>query len=209
MRKAFNFFRSYYETASELSDKDRLAFYDALILEQFTGQKTNLKGMAKFAYISQSHSISSQIEGYNQRLKRKDIETNEQPIVPIYLSETAPDLGGNLGAATGGSAQEKEKGEEKVEYTIYSFESFWDDYGKKIDTAKCKDKYSKLSESDREKIKNNLPNYLATTNDVKFRKNPLTYLNGKCWLDEVKEPVKEETEREYNLRLWKEKRGMI
>lgn len=201
MRKAFNFFRSYYETASELSDKDRLAFYDALILEQFTGQKTNLKGMAKFAYISQSHSISSQIEGYNQRLKRKDIETNEQPIVPIYLSETGP--------ATGCAAQEKEKVEEKVEYTIYTFESFWDDYGKKIDTAKCKDKYSKLSESDREKIKNTLPNYLATTTDIKFRKNPLTYLNGKCWLDELKEPVKEETEREYNLRLWKEKRGMI
>jgi len=51
MRKAFNFFRSYYEIASELSDKDRLAFYDALMLEQFTGQKTELKGLAKFAYL--------------------------------------------------------------------------------------------------------------------------------------------------------------
>ena len=94
-------------------------------------------------------------------------------------------------------------------YTIYSFDSFWNEYGKKIDTAKCKEKYSKLSETDREKIKNTLPSYLANTTDIKFRKNPLTYLNGKCWLDEVKEPVKEETEREYNLRLWKEKRGMV
>lgn len=131
MRKAFNFFRSYYETASELSDKDRLAFYDALILEQFTGQKTNLKGMAKFAYISQSHSISSQIEGYNQRLKRKDIETKEEPIVPIYLSETAPELGANLGAAVGGEAQEKgkekeqEKEEEKLEVGIQYIQSLF------------------------------------------------------------------------------------
>jgi len=32
-RKAFNFFASYYEVAKELDDKNRLAFYDALILE--------------------------------------------------------------------------------------------------------------------------------------------------------------------------------
>jgi hypothetical protein len=204
MRKAFNFFRSYYETASELSDKDRLAFYDALILEQFTGQKTNLKGMAKFAYISQSHSISSQIEGYNQRLKRTDIKTDNEPLLRTALSEADPDAGAEIGA----EAQEKEKGEEKVEYTIYSFTDFWDDYAKKIDTKKCEDKYSKLSEDDRAKIKLNISKYIASTPDIKFRKNPLTYLNGKCWLDEVKEPEREETEREYNLRLWKEKRGL-
>lgn len=204
MRKAFNFFRSYYETASELSDKDRLAFYDALILEQFTGQKTNLKGMAKFAYISQSHSISSQIEGYNQRLKRKNLEFYDEPLLRTALSEAAP----IAEPAAGGEAQEKEKGEEKVEYTIYSFTDFWNDYAKKVDTKKCEDKYSKLSEDARAKIKVHISKYIASTPDVQFRKNPLTYLNGKCWLDEVKEPEKEETEREYNLRLWKEKRGL-
>ena len=112
------------------------------------------------------------------------------------------------------SSQEEQEEEQEEEQTqivnsCFSFDEFWNLYNKKVDTAKCKDKYSKLSESDREKIKTTLPNYLATTTDIKFRKNPLTYLNGKCWLDEVKEPVKEETEREYNLRLWKEKRGMI
>ena len=35
MRKGFNFYRSYWEVANELSDKDRLAFYDALFEKQF------------------------------------------------------------------------------------------------------------------------------------------------------------------------------
>ena len=27
--------------------------------------------------------------------------------------------------------------------------------------------------------------YVLSTPDVKFRKNPLTWLNGKCWNDEI------------------------
>ena len=101
-RKAFNFFASYYNVAKELSDKDRLAFYDALMLEQFTGVKTDLKGMAKFAYLSQRHSIDAQINGFNQRLKRGD--TSLQP-----LSMSAPMAGGNVGGSLQGEEEEKEE----------------------------------------------------------------------------------------------------
>lgn len=101
-RKAFNFFASYYDVAKELSDKDRLAFYDALMLEQFTGVKTDLKGMAKFAYLSQRHSIDAQINGFNQRLKRGD--TSLQP-----LSMSAPMAGGNVGGSLQGEEEEKEE----------------------------------------------------------------------------------------------------
>jgi len=183
MRKAFNFFRSYFEIASELSDKDRLAFYDALILEQFTGQKSDLKGMAKFAYISQSHSINAQINGFNQRLKRKNLEFYDEPLLPNTLSGTDPATGGE----TGGEAQEK--GEEKVQL-VYSFDDFWNLYNKKVDTKKCKDKFEKLSDKELEQIKSTLPNYISSTPDVQYRKNPLTYLNGKCWMDEIKKEIK-------------------
>ena len=101
-RKAFNFFRSYYEVANELTDKDRLAFYDALMLEQFTGQKTELKGMAKFAYISQQHSIESQINGFNQRLKRGDISLEPLSSLPPTAGFTPPP-----------KAEEKEEGKEQ------------------------------------------------------------------------------------------------
>lgn len=105
MRKAFNFYRSYYEIAIELNDKDRLAFYDALLKRQFTGVETELKGMAKFAYVSQKHSIDLQIKGYMDKTK--------DPLVD-------PSVGGRQGGLVDPSVQEKEKEKEKVEQTIDS-----------------------------------------------------------------------------------------
>jgi uncharacterized phage protein (TIGR02220 family) len=70
-RKGFNFFRSYYDVYNELeTDADKVAFIDALLDRQFLGIKpTNLKGMAKFAYISQTNSIDSQVKGYEDKTK--------------------------------------------------------------------------------------------------------------------------------------------
>ena len=68
-RKAFNFYFSYYDIAKELSDKDRLAFYDAIIKRQFFGIETELSGFAKFAYISQKHSIDAQVSGWEFKMK--------------------------------------------------------------------------------------------------------------------------------------------
>ena len=46
-RKAFTFFRSYYSAAVELPDKQRLAFYDAIIHYGISGEEIELKGLAK------------------------------------------------------------------------------------------------------------------------------------------------------------------
>ena len=68
-RKGFNFFRSYYDVYNELeNDADKVAFIDALLDRQFLGIKPlNLTGMAKFAYISQTNSIDSQVKGYEDK----------------------------------------------------------------------------------------------------------------------------------------------
>jgi len=72
----------------------------------------------------------------------------------------------------------------------YSFDEFWNTYGKKVDTKKCKDKFDKLTEKEKEQIKSTINDYINSTPDVQFRKNPLTYLNGKCWMDEIKKEIK-------------------
>ena len=93
-RKAFNFYRSYFDVGCELSDKDRLAFYDAIITLQFTAKLTPLKGVAKFAFLSQKHSIDAQIKGYYDKTK--------DPTFTPYE-----------GGTQGGWQQEEEKGQEK------------------------------------------------------------------------------------------------
>ena len=103
-RLLFKFYSSYFEIAQELNDKDRLAFYDALMKKQFTGIDTELKGMANFAYISQKHSIDKQVEGWEFKMKT----TLNQCI-------TKPIEGGNAGGNAGGIKQEEGKEEEKEE----------------------------------------------------------------------------------------------
>ena len=65
------------------------------------------------------------------------------------------------------------------------FDIFWDLYNKKIDKTKCIKKWRLLKDEEKEKIVKVLDSYVKSTPDVKFRKNPLTWLNGKCWDDEI------------------------
>ena len=63
------------------------------------------------------------------------------------------------------------------------FASFWRIYNKKNDSKKCKEKFIKLPQKDIDKILEVVMEYVNSTPDVKYRKNPLTWLNGKCWND--------------------------
>jgi len=63
------------------------------------------------------------------------------------------------------------------------FDKFLVMYGKSTDKKKYKDKFILVSDSEIDLIFETLPIYLLKTPDVQYRKNPLTYINGKCWND--------------------------
>jgi DNA-binding transcriptional MerR regulator len=63
------------------------------------------------------------------------------------------------------------------------FDEFWTLYSKSVDKQKCLDKFEKLSDEEIKSIFETLPFYIIQTPDKTYRKNPLTYLNGKCWND--------------------------
>lgn len=67
----------------------------------------------------------------------------------------------------------------------YSFDEFWKTYDKSSDKKSCKEKFEKLSDEVKEKIKLALPKYILSKPDKQFRKNPLTWLNRECWNDEI------------------------
>tara|TARA_R110002020_G_scaffold8028_3_gene33069 strand:+ start:1186 stop:2169 length:984 start_codon:yes stop_codon:yes gene_type:complete len=80
--------------------------------------------------------------------------------------------------------REEEKREEQRKKESV-FEKFWDVYGKKQDRKKCLSKFLKLKESELEAIRKHLPLYLKSVTDKQYLKNPLTYLNGECWNDDI------------------------
>lgn len=72
----------------------------------------------------------------------------------------------------------------KIKESKY-FEFFWEAYNKKIDRSKCESAWSKLTEEEVQKIVATVDQYVLANPEIKFRKNPLTYLNGKCFNDEI------------------------
>jgi hypothetical protein len=127
-RKAFNFYRSYYEMVMELEDdSDKLDFLMALITKQFEDIEPSLKGMASFAYKSQRHSIDAQVEGYKNKIKNKPNQPPTQPPTeggiepPTYVSNDIimttepPTEGGYLQEKEKEKGQEKEKGKEQAQ----------------------------------------------------------------------------------------------
>ena len=111
-RKGFNFYRSYFDVAMELPDKDRLAFYDALAKRQFLGEEPTLTGVAKLAYISQKYVIDAQVKGWEDKTGTSLKVVEKQEV-------NTPCQGGCQVGAGGGSyapsVQEKEKEKEKEE----------------------------------------------------------------------------------------------
>ena len=112
-RKGFNFFRSYFDVYNELNKEDKLKFMEALLQRQFLGTKPkDLKGMSKFAYISQTNSIDSQVKGYEDKTKTR---LDGRPYIKGENTPCQPPTDGGTEPPT---VQEEEKGKEEVEYTI-------------------------------------------------------------------------------------------
>lgn len=107
-RKGFNFFRSYYDVYNMLPAEDKIAFIDALLDRQFLGVKpTELKGMAEFAYVSQTNSIDSQVKGYEDKTKTK--------LNPLEVNIYTPTDGGKNTPTEQVQVEEKEKEQVVIE----------------------------------------------------------------------------------------------
>ena len=107
---------------------------------------------------------------------KKPTESENKPTALIPLSETKGIREDKI------IEEKKRKEKENIES---EFSLFWDKYNKKTDSKKCKDKFIKLSDNERTKILSVVDNYVLSTPDIKFRKNPLTWLNGSCWNDVI------------------------
>jgi hypothetical protein len=65
------------------------------------------------------------------------------------------------------------------------FEEFWTLYDKKREKKHCVNKFNKFSMATIEKILQAVPAYVKSTPDIRYRKNPESWLNGECWEDEI------------------------
>jgi hypothetical protein len=69
----------------------------------------------------------------------------------------------------------------------FDFEKFWNVYDKKVEKPAAEKAWNKISLDDHlfDLIIEAAKKYQAATPDKTYRKNPATWLNGKCWNDEI------------------------
>jgi phage replication O-like protein O len=89
----------------------------------------------------------------------------------------------------------KEK-DDLVTIKLKAFERWWDMYDKKVSRAKTEKKFLSLKSALYNDILSHTKEYVKSTPDKVYRKNPLTYLNNECWEDEI---VKKENHFEYEV----------
>jgi hypothetical protein len=113
--------------------------------------------------------------------------------IPLpQVSQSGSQSGTQRGRESGtqsGTSINKEKTKRKTNPTPAlaeegAFADFWQAYGKKEDKHKCAQRWHTLTAAERQAALAHVPGYVAATPEKRYRKNPLTYLNGKCWQDE-------------------------
>ena len=98
------------------------------------------------------------------------------------------------------------KNPQKTEINI-PFEEFWNIYDKKTaDPDKCKAKWERLSDTEREKAMAYIPEYKKAQPDKVFRKNPDTFINNKGWTHELIYSSKSKKNTNYSEKSSKDER---
>ena len=74
---------------------------------------------------------------------------------------------------------------ENAAYEIVGFETFWNQYDKKVGRPKCEKLWSKLTLEERKMCLDYIPLYKQAQPEKQYRKNPETFLRNKSWNDEI------------------------
>jgi hypothetical protein len=79
----------------------------------------------------------------------------------------------------------KEGKKEKNEIEHKLFDRFWSVYDKKVNRKGALKQWEKLTEAETDLVMIHAPEYIKSTPDKQFRKNPKTYLHQETWKDEL------------------------
>lgn len=80
----------------------------------------------------------------------------------------------------------KEKDNERAKSDVFTFDEFWEQYPNKAGKKISKEKFAKLSDPEKELIRQTLPAFIKYKKFPEYNHpNPATYLHQKRWEDEI------------------------
>jgi len=188
-KKSFLLYLDTLEILHKLTDEQAGKLLKAF-LAYHSGQDFNLDPMLDLVFFSFQAQFERDGVKYNTIVERNRNNGSKggRPKNPVKAKEPSG-LSGNPSEprkADSVKGSDKDSDSESVnKVTNDRFAEFWDLYGKKTDSSKCKTKFARLTKTEIELLFEKLPAYIKSTPDKQYRKNPITWLNGKCWNDEI------------------------
>ncbi len=151
-----------------------------------------LKDLHEWGFIKIIQEAKNQFQSCIIEICHSEITTAQTSALDSAMIRQADGLNNDatIGKRTSGTPIDKQRNNEtkKQEDINIHFDVFWDAYDKKVGKKKAEKKWESLSDLQRELAIKDIPNYLASLDDRKYQKDPLTYLNGECWNDERSGP---------------------
>ena len=177
MKKSFVLHKDSLFILDELSDEQAGRLFKA-IKSYHEGNDFKLEFALHLAFLSFKNQFERDQEKYDQICERnrsngskggRPEKPNEtQKTQSVILEPKKPD-----------SDNESKKESDLL------FSEFWILFDKKVDRKKCFDYWKKIKSEKHEVILQAANEYREATPDPKYRKNPLTWLRGECWNDEI------------------------
>lgn len=182
-KKSFLIYKDSLAVLDELTDEQAGQLFKA-IKAYHEGQEIGLDFGLRMAFFS----FKAQFKRDEDKYKAIS-EKNKENVLKRWNNTSVND---RIPANTTNTDKDKDKDKDKdiKDARKRDFLAFWDLYNKKVDKARTEAVFMKLKEDDVKIILQVVSQYVKKTPEVKYRKDPKTWLNGKNWLDELEQPTK-------------------
>lgn len=180
-RDSFIFYRSFFEATKPLDVEQKAELFDVICEFALNQTETNHSPIVGAMFGLIKPQLEANYKRYMNGMKggrKPKKETKPEP--NPNQNETKPEPNGNVNVN-----KNENENENVIQLETYPFLDFWDLYDKKTGKPKAERKWKSLSNTKKSAIMFSLPKYIESTPDKTYRKNPMTYLNGEHWTDEI------------------------
>lgn len=185
MRASFLIYKSFYDPIKHLNDEHLGRLFRAIFEYQINGIEPLSTDIIYMPFLFFKNQFSLDQTKYSEKCERNSLNAKKR-----WDANVSDRMQTDANDADKDKDKDKENDKDNIQKeneALLMFDVFWKLYGKKVDKEKCIKAWKKIPKQQHAFIYERARLYVKSTPEVKYRKNPLTWLNGKCYNDEISE----------------------
>lgn len=183
MRASFLIYKSFYDPIKHLDDEHLGCLFRAIFEYQINGIEPLSTDIIYMPFLFFKNQFSLDQTKYSEKCERNSLNAKKR-----WDANVSDRMQTDANDADKDKDKENDKDNiQKENEALLMFDVFWKLYGKKVDKEKCIKAWKKIPKQQHAFVYERARLYVKSTPEVKYRKNPLTWLNGKCYNDEISE----------------------